>query len=70
MNVELVPVPEATAFWSVGIATVVFLALLYLPVHDDSLKGIRKLFAFLTGTLGFGIAGLWVLSNFVFVPGA
>ncbi|MEX0621409.1 MAG: hypothetical protein WD187_00235 [Candidatus Woykebacteria bacterium] len=70
MNVELVPIPEQTAFWSVGIATGVFLVLLYLPVQDESLKGIRKLFTFLTGALGFGIAALWVLSNYVFVPGA
>lgn len=70
MNVELVPVPDTTAFWSVVIATLVFLVLLYLPVQDKDLGGIRKLFAFLTGVLGFGIAGLWVLSNFVFVPGA
>lgn len=49
MNVELVPVPDTTAFWSVVIATLVFLVLLYLPVQDKDLGGIRKLFAFLTG---------------------
>ena len=70
MNVELVEMPEQTAFWTVGIASVIFLVLLYLPVQDESLRGIRKLFAFLTGLFGFGVAAIWLLGTYVFVPGA
>ena len=44
--------------------------LLYLPVQDKDLGGVRKLFAFLTGVFGFGVASVWLLGNYVFVPGA
>ncbi len=70
MNVELVQMPDQTAFWTVLIATVIFLILLYLPVQNKDLGGVRKLFAFLTGVFGFGVASVWLLGNYVFVPGA
>lgn len=70
MNVELVQMPDQTAFWTVLIATVIFLILLYLPVQDKDLGGVRKLFAFLTGVFGFGVASVWLLGNYVFVTGA
>lgn len=70
MNVELVQMPDQTAFWTVLIATVIFLTLLYLPVQDKDLGGVRKLFAFLTGVFGFGVASVWLLGNYVFVTGA
>ena len=68
MNVELVPMPEDRAFWSVVIAVGIFVILLLLRVQDEDLKKTQRLFAFLTGLFAFGVGSLWVLSNYVFVP--
>lgn len=67
---ELEQLPERTALWACGISVVVFMALLMLPVTDDQLKRVQRWSAVATLIFGFGIASLWALSNYVFVPGA
>ena len=69
MSIELVQMEDQTAFWAVSISVVVFLALLYIPIQDDSLRGVRRLFTFCTGLFGFGVASVWLFGNYVFVPG-
>ena len=67
---ELEMVPDRTALWAVGLAVVVFMTLLWLPVTDQALQRIQRWGAVLTLIFGFGVASLWVLSNYVLVPGA
>ncbi len=67
---DLEQLPERTALWAVGISVVVFMTLLMLPVQDDQLRRIQRWGAIAALSFGFGVAALWVLSNYVFVPEA
>lgn len=69
MSIEMTPIPDDKAFWAVVISALMLVTLLCLPVSDGDLRKVQRMFATLAGLLGFGIAVLWVLSNYVFVPG-